>query len=61
MPRKSKYTEAQKRAYYSGQGYHAAYKGKTIPFKSKKNKQSFREGYASVRVIVDGYPNLKKK
>ena len=61
MAKNSKYTPAQKRAYYSGQGYRAGQKGKAIPFKNEKNKQSFREGYSSVKVIVEGYPDLKKK
>ena len=59
MAKKSKYTDAQKRAYYSGQGYRAGYEGKEIPFKSEKNKQSFKEGFASVKVTVFGYPPLK--
>ena len=61
MAKRSKYTRAQKRAFYSGQGYRAGQKGKKIPFKNKKNLQSFREGYASVRITVEGYPDLDKK
>ncbi len=57
---KGKYSAGQKRAYYSGQGYRAGYEKKEIPFKNPKNKQSFREGFASVKVVVDGYPSLKK-
>lgn len=56
MAKKQKYTAAQKRAFYSGQGYRAGYEGKEIPFKSEKNKQSFKEGFASVKVTVLGYP-----
>lgn len=58
--RKKRYTAAQKRAYYSGQGYRAAYEGKKIPFKGKQNKKSFRQGFASARVIVVRYPKLEK-
>ena len=61
MAKKSKYTAAQKRAFYSGQGYRAGYEGKEIPFKSEKNKQSFKEGFASVKVTVLGYPPLEKE
>ena len=61
MAKKSKYTAAQKRAYYSGQGYRAGYEGKEIPFKSDKNKASFKDGFASVKVTVQGYPPLKKR
>ena len=43
MSKNQKYTQGQKRAYYSGQGYRAAYEGKAIPFKSEKNKRSLRK------------------
>lgn len=58
--KKSKYTAAQRKAYYSGMGYRAGYEGKAIPFKNDKNKQSFKEGFASVKVIVSKYPDVKK-
>ena len=61
MSKKSKYTAAQRKAFYSGMGYRAAYEGKEIPFKNDKNKQSFKEGFASVKVIVSNYPELKNK
>lgn len=61
MARRSKYTRAQKRAFYSGQGYRAGQKGKKIPFKNPKNKQSFVDGYRSVKITVEGYPDLDKK
>ena len=61
MAKKSKYSQAQKRAYYSGQGYRAAYEGKAIPFKSENNKKSFKEGFKSVKIIVSGYPDLPKR
>lgn len=61
MAKKRKYTADQKRAYYSGQGYRAAYEGKKIPFKNAKNKESFCEGYNSVKVVVSRYPDLKSK
>lgn len=60
MKKKQKYTAAQKRAYYSGQGYRAGQKGKIIPFKNPKNKQSFCEGYRSVKIVVSNYPDIKK-
>ena len=55
-----KYTSGQRRAYYSGQGYRAGYEGKQIPFKNEKNKQSFRDGFASVKITVSKYPALDK-
>lgn len=58
--KQTKYTAAQRKAYYSGMGYRAGYEGKQIPFKNDKNKQSFREGFASVKVIVSKYPDLDK-
>ncbi len=61
MARKSKFTKAQKRAYYSGQGYRAGQFGKAIPFKNDKNKQSFREGYRKAKTIIVKYPDVKKK
>ena len=56
-----KYTAAQKRAYYSGQGYRLARANKAIPFKNEKNKESFRQGYKSVDKQAKSYPNLNKK
>lgn len=55
-----KYTEAQKKAYYSGMGYSAGRRGKKIPFKSEKNKQSFREGYKKGVTVIVKYPDLNK-
>ena len=55
-----KYSNGQKKAYYSGMGYAAAHKGKAIPFKSDKNKQSFREGYKKGVTVIVKYPDLKK-
>lgn len=54
----AKYTRAQKKAYYSGMGYRAAHEGKAIPFKSEKNKESFRRGYKKAGESVKKYPNL---
>ena len=61
MSKNKKYTAGQKRAYYSGQGYRTAYEGKAIPFHSEKNRQSFREGWSSVKVTISKYPDLKSK
>lgn len=44
MPKKRKYTQAQKKAYYCGMGYRAAQKNKRIAFKSSANRESFRAG-----------------
>lgn len=59
MAGKSKYTEAQKKAYYSGMGYNAGQKGKQIPFKNDKNKESFRAGYKAASQSVARYPDIK--
>lgn len=44
MAKKAKYSEGQKKAYYSGMGYAAAAAGKRIDFKSPERKESFKEG-----------------
>ena len=54
-----KYSRAQKKAYYSGMGYRAGQEGKAIPFKSEKNKQSFRDGYKKAKKAVAKYPKIK--
>ena len=61
MSKNQKYSAGQRKAYYSGQGYRAGYEGKAIPFKNPKNKQSFREGFASVKITVSKYPDLESK
>lgn len=58
MP-KSKYTEGQRKAYYSGMGYRAGMEGKAIPFKNEENKKSFREGYRKAKARVSNYPDRK--
>lgn len=59
MKQRRKYSASQRRAYYSGQGYRVAYGGKAIPFKNDKNKESFRQGYKSVKGRLSRYPDLK--
>ena len=54
-----RYTAGQKKAYYSGMGYRAAYDGKQIPFKNESNKESFRQGYRAAGKKVSKYPPLK--
>ena len=44
MAKRKKYTEAQKKAYYSGMGYVIAQAGKRIDFKSPENKECFVAG-----------------
>lgn len=55
----AKFTKGQKKAYYSGMGYRAGQKGVAIPFKSERNKESFRQGYKNAAKAVDGYPKIK--
>ena len=62
---KSKYTRAQKRAYYSGMGYATAYHNKQINFATSENKESFKAGYkqgvAMAKQTPDKYPPLEPK
>ena len=60
MPKKKKYTQGQKKAYYSGMGYRAARMNKAIPFKNDANKESFRAGFKAALETVKKYPDLKK-
>lgn len=59
--KKKKYTAAQKKAYYRGQGYRAGQRGKKIPYKNETSLKAFRDGYTSVKVTVEKYPNLDSK
>ena len=56
MAKTKKYTAAQKKAYYRGQGYRAGMSGKRIPYSNLSRKKSFQEGYSSVKIIVGKYP-----
>ena len=47
MVKKQKYSAAEKRAYYRGQGYAAAKAGKKIDCRNEKQKASCRAGYNS--------------
>ena len=62
---KSKYTRAQKRAYYSGMGYATAYHNKAIKFDTPENRSSFeagwKQGTAMARSKPDKYPPLTAK
>ena len=55
MARSKKYTKAQTRAYYTGQGYRAGMENKVIPFKNPENKKSFGAGFRSVKDKVAKY------
>lgn len=64
---KTKYTRAQRKAYYSGMGYACAANGKAINFKSEENKQSFYAGWGvgkkKIAANAERYPDnprLKK-
>jgi len=59
MPKYSKYTQSQKKAYYSGMGYRAGKAGVIIPFRNNSNKQSFMEGYVAAKTTVTKYPKVK--
>lgn len=56
MAKAKKYTAAQKKAYYRGQGYRAGMSGKRIPYSNPEYKNSFKEGFRSVRITVKAYP-----
>ena len=52
MPNSKKrktYSDAEKRAYASGQAYAAAKKGKRVSLKTAKERKSFSNGVKSVR------------
>lgn len=51
----------KKKAFYRGQGYRAGQQGKKIPYRNEENLKSFRDGYTSVKVTVQKYPDLDKK
>lgn len=59
MPNKKKYTEAEKKAFYSGMGYAACMEGKAIPFKNEDNKASFKAGLEKGKDKVKNYPNRR--
>lgn len=44
-----KYSEKEKRAYDAGKAYAKAKKGKRMGLKTKKEQQSFTNGYKSVK------------
>jgi len=59
MPkRRKRYSNAQKRAYHSGQGYRAGRYGKRIKFKNKRNLASFRAGYRDAKYSVSRLPKV---
>lgn len=55
------YSQAEKKAYYSGMGYRAAFEGKAIPFKNADNRASFKSGFNKAKKTVARYPKLAKK
>lgn len=59
MAKGKKYTEAQKKAYYSGMGYAVCQEGKRIDFKSEENKDSFRAGLKKGKERSTKYPDRK--
>lgn len=52
-----KYTAAQKRAYWTGQGYAACNAGKRVPCSSAQTEASFKAGYNKGRQKAAKYPN----
>lgn len=62
---KSKYTRAQKRAYYSGIGYATASRKKGINFDNPENEASFKaglkQGVAMLSRTPDKYPPIAEK
>lgn len=65
MSGKKKYTQSQKKAYYSGMGYGVGYNRKRIEFDSDINKESFRAGFkvgiSAANKNSKKYPTIKKK
>ena len=60
MAKRQKYTEAQKKAYYSGMGYAVAQSGKRIEFKSEVNKESFKAGLKKGTAKTSKLPDKKR-
>ena len=58
---KTKYTRAQKQAYYSGMGYSTAYSGKEINFDNPENMQSFKAGYRAGKKKVEKKVEIELK
>ena len=62
---KSKYTRAQKRAYYSGMGFATASRKKGINFDNPENEASFKaglkQGVAMLSRTPDKYPPIAEK
>ena len=62
---KSKYTRAQKRAYYSGMGFATASRKKGINFDNPENEVSFKaglkQGVAMLSRTPDKYPPIAEK
>lgn len=61
---KKKYTNAERKAYYSGMGYRIAHDGKAIKFENATIRDSFTAGYKSGGKVIAKrprkYPKLKK-
>ena len=52
MAKKSKYTAAQKAAYYMGKGYALGRANKKIPYKNEEKKSSFAKGYREINSSI---------
>ena len=56
MAKRKRYTNAQRKAYYSGMGYRTAYEGKGIDFQNNGCRDSFKAGFnQGGRVISKNY------
>lgn len=64
MAKRKRYTNAQRKAYYSGMGYRTAHDGKAIKFDSAATRASFAAGYKNGGKVIakhpGKYPKLKK-
>ena len=62
--KKSKYTNSQKIAYYSGMGYRVSHEGRGVEFKNKALRTNFKSGYDKAGTMMLKNPNkypMKKK
>lgn len=59
MANRKKYSPAEKRAYYAGQGYAACEAGKRIPLKSEATKESFKAGMKKMQGKTANMPDRK--
>lgn len=54
--RNSRYSDAQRKAFYSGQGFRVAYQGLKINFRNPETRASFEQGWRAAGKKIAQYP-----